>query len=96
MISASTPCGTLRPPRCARDRPGGTVAGGVIQLPHARIDKSGTPLVYSNDSPGFRIGCLPTTPVPRTSSTFPAPSVMIQWRVRSWTASGPSFEIVTL
>ena len=30
---------------------------------------SGHPEVYSNDSPGFSVGCLPTTPGPRTSST---------------------------
>jgi len=27
----------------------------------------GVPLVYSNFSPGFNIGCSPTTPLPRTS-----------------------------
>ena len=55
---------------------------------------SGQPEVYVNDSPGASIGCLPTTPGPRTSSTWPVPSVMIQWRVSSCTVSVPSFEMV--
>src|SRR4029077_6022108 len=44
---------------------------------------SGTPLVYSNDSPGLSIGCLPTTPAPRTSWRRPIASVMRQCRVRN-------------
>ena len=44
---------------------------------------SGTPLVYSNDSPGLSTGCLPTTPAPRTSCRRPSASVMRQCRVRS-------------
>ena len=32
------------------------------------------------DSPGASTGCWPTTPGPFTSSTWPVPSVMIQWR----------------
>jgi hypothetical protein len=55
---------------------------------------SGQPEVYSKASPGRRIGCFPTTPGPRTSSTCPVASVMIQWRVSSCTVSGPSLEIV--
>ena len=42
------------------------------------------PDVYWNVWPGASRGCSPTTPSPRTSSTEPRPSVMIQWRVRSW------------
>jgi hypothetical protein len=57
---------------------------------------SGHPDVYSKDSPGCSVGCLPTTPGPRTSSTWPVPSVMIQCRVTSFTGSDPSFEIVTV
>src|SRR4029079_4039070 len=57
---------------------------------------SGRPYVYSNDSPGFIVGCLPTTPGPRTSSMWPVPSVMTQCRVRSWTVSGPSLAMVTV
>src|SRR5688572_30302603 len=56
----------------------------------------GHPDVYSNDSPGRRVGCLPTTPGPRTSSTWPVPSVMTQCRVTSWSVSAPSLEIVTV
>ena len=44
---------------------------------------SGTPLVYSNDSPGLSTGCLPTTPAPRTSCRRPIASVMRQCRVRN-------------
>ena len=58
--------------------------------------ESGHPEVYSKDSPGFSVGCLPTTPGPRTSSMWPVPSLMIQCRVSSWTVSSPSFEIVTV
>src|SRR5688572_30751182 len=58
--------------------------------------ESGQPDVYSKDSPGFSVGCLPTTPGPRTSSMWPVPSLMIQWRVSNWTVSPPSFEIVTV
>src|SRR5215217_8313669 len=57
---------------------------------------NGHPEVYSNDSPGLSVGCLPTTPGPRTSSTRPASSVMIQWRVTSCTGSALSFEIRTV
>ena len=32
---------------------------------------SGQPDVYSNDSPGASVGCLPTTPGPLTSSIWP-------------------------
>ena len=39
---------------------------------------SGVPLVYSNVSPGCRIGCSPTTPAPRTSWTRPRESVIRQ------------------
>src|SRR5438132_4523550 len=54
----------------------------------------GQPDVYVNDSPGASTGCLPTTPGPRTSSTWPVPSVMIQCRVTSCAVSVPSFVIV--
>ena len=40
-------------------------------------------LVYSKVSPGLSSGCWPTTPRPRTSSTWPLASVMIQWRAIS-------------
>ena len=55
--------------------------------------RSGQFDVYSNDSPGASVGCSPTTPRPRTSSTWLLPSVMTQCRLISWTVSGPSFEI---
>src|SRR5580765_6873747 len=57
---------------------------------------SGQPDVYSNDSPGASVGCLPTTPGPRTSSTLPLPSVTTQCRVSSWTVSLLSLLIVTV
>ena len=47
-------------------------------------------------SPGSRIGWRPTTPGPRTSSTCPPPSVMIQCRVTSWTVSVPSLAMSTV
>ena len=43
--------------------------------------ESGHPEVYSNDSPGARVGCSPTTPSPFTSCTWLLASVMIQWRL---------------
>ena len=46
---------------------------GAFQNPNG-VD-SGQPDVYSKDSPGASVGCLPTTPGPLTSSTCPAPSV---------------------
>ena len=54
---------------------------------------SGTPLVYSNNSPGLSTGCLPTTPAPRTSCWRPIASVMRQWRVRNCTVSLPRLVI---
>ena len=54
----------------------------------------GQPDVYSNDSPGARVGWRPTTPSPLTSWTFSAASVMSQWRLINWTVSGPSLAIV--
>ena len=36
---------------------------------------SKVPLVYSYWSPGFRCGCSPITPAPRTSCCLPSPSV---------------------
>ena len=58
--------------------------------------RSWAQLVYSKRSPGARRGCLPTTPSPFTSSTFPVASVMIQWRLRSWAGSPPSLRISTV
>src|ERR1700687_5977455 len=57
---------------------------------------STAPLVYSNFSPGRRTGWFPTTPSPFTSSRLPLPSVMIQWRLRSWAAMDPMFSIRTV
>ena len=57
---------------------------------------SGQPDVYWNDSPGRSTGCSPTTPSPLTSSIWPVASLMIQWRVSSWTVSSPSFEMRTV
>src|SRR5438270_1891351 len=42
---------------------------------------------YLNDSPGASTGWAPTTPGPRTSSTWSSASVMIQWRLSSCTVS---------
>ena len=66
----------------------------AFQMPNGA--GSGQPDVYSNDSPGASVGCLPTTPGPRTSSTLPLPSVTTQWRVSSWTVSVLSLMIVTV
>jgi len=54
------------------------------------------PDVYSNVSPGARTGCSPTTPGPCTSSTLPAPSVMIQWRLSNCTVPSPSLLMRTV
>ena len=54
---------------------------------------SGTPLVYSNDSPGSSTGFSPTTPAPRTSCSLPCASVIFQWRVLSCTVSEPRLVI---
>src|SRR3954468_24352392 len=53
-------------------------------------------LWYENRSPGARLGCLPTTPSPLTSSTRPLASVMIQWRVRSCAGLEPTLAISTV
>src|SRR5262249_38581665 len=53
-------------------------------------------LVYSKLSPGESLGSLPTTPRPRTSSTFPLASVMIQWRLLSCAGSVPTLAISTV
>ena len=45
---------------------------------------------------GANTGCLPTTPVARTSSTFPIPSVMTQRRLMSCTVSCPPFVTLTV
>src|SRR5215468_1311300 len=57
---------------------------------------NGHPEVYSKDCPGCNTGCSPTTPGPRTSSTFPFSSVMTQCRLINCTVSEPSFEIFTV
>src|SRR5438105_15466103 len=57
--------------------------------------RSGQKLVYSNDSPGLRIGCSPTTPGPMTRSVLPSESVMTHSRLMSCAVSLPSFSIVT-
>src|SRR5262245_8283851 len=54
---------------------------------------SGQADVYSNFWPGPRMGCWPTTPGPRTSSTLPSASVMIQWRLKSCTVWSLSLAI---
>src|SRR4051812_38020755 len=54
------------------------------------------PLVYSKCSPGRRVGCSPTTPGPRTCSTLPLPSVMIQCRLFSCAVSVPSLLMRTV
>ena len=54
---------------------------------------SGTPLVYSNDSPGSSTGVSPTTPAPRTSCSLPCASVIFQCRVLSCTVTGPRLVI---
>jgi len=51
-------------------------------------------LVYSKDSPGFRIGCWPMTASPRTSSTWPLASLTIQWRAISCAVTSPLFLMV--
>ena len=58
--------------------------------------ESGHPEVYSNDSPRSSTGCCPTTPRPFTSSTWPAPSVMIQWRLINWTVASLSLAMRTV
>ena len=50
---------------------------------------NGQKLVYSCTSPGFSTGCSPTTPSPWTSSSWPLPSVMIQWRLTSCAGTLP-------
>src|SRR6516225_4473422 len=57
---------------------------------------SGTPLVYSKDSPALSTGSSPTTPAPRTSWRRPWPSVMRQWRVFSCTVSAPLLVMETV
>ena len=53
-------------------------------------------LVYSKDSPGFSSGWWPTTARPRTSSTWPVASVMIQCRATNCAATLPLFWTVTV
>ena len=48
---------------------------------------------YWNETPGASTGCSPTTPGPFTSRMPPKPSVMTQWRLRSWTVSRPRLEM---
>ena len=53
-------------------------------------------LVYSKDSPGLSSGWWPTTARPRTSSTWPVASVMIQCRATSCAAMSPLLWMVTV
>src|SRR4051812_27776306 len=51
---------------------------------------------YLNDSPGASTGWAPTTPGPRTSSTWSSASVIIQCRLSSCTVSGLWFVMRTV
>ena len=55
--------------------------------------ESGHPEVYSKLSPGWRFGCSPTTPGPRTSSMRPVASRMIQCREISLQGRSLSLEM---
>src|SRR5579875_285359 len=51
---------------------------------------------YWKDSPGCKVGCLPTTPGPCTSRVRSNASVMIQCRVSNCTACNPRFVMRTV
>ena len=58
-----------------------------------RASRAGSPRCISKPSPGSSTGCLPTTPSPCTSRTWPVASVITQCRASSCTGPVPSFSI---